>query len=178
MIQAEPARVRRDCRRATALEKIFHDDGRAPLPVGLSTAQQGITVRGGALSNKKRRLEQHERTDDARCLEGQLQRDAAAEGMPNHMRTRYPQGPQDSLAVGCLPFATGRPLDAAAAAVAAPMIRDQPITLGQARLIDQRPERIDDERAVHEDYWIAGAGLVIRDGDAINLNVRHGHLSA
>jgi hypothetical protein len=26
---------------------------------------------------------------------------------------------------------------------------------------------------VHEDDWIAGAGLVIRDGDAINLSVGH-----
>src|SRR5215831_6301643 len=93
--------------------------------------------------------------------------------MPNHMRPRYPQCLQDSLAVGCLPFTTDRSLDPAAAAVAAPMIHDQPIAVRQAGPIEQRPERIGDEGAVDEDNRIAGAGLVIRDGHAINRNVGH-----
>src|SRR5262245_46340608 len=93
--------------------------------------------------------------------------------MANHMRTRYPQGLQDSLAVSCLPFATDRPLDPAAAAVAAPMISDQLVTVGQAELIEQWPERIGDEGTVDEDYWVAVPRLAVRDGDAINLNLRH-----
>ncbi len=75
--------------------------------------------------------------------------------VPYDMRPFHAQVVQQSSAVGGLPGDADKPGGAAAARIAAAVVEDEPVSVRQAGLGQQRPERVRDERPVDEYHGLA-----------------------
>ena len=111
--------------------------------------------------------------DDRRGVQCELEGDAATEGVANDVRPRHTQVAQQRPTVGGLAPDTDGAGGAAAARVAAAVVGDEPVPLGQGGLGQQRPERVGDERAVDENHRLADARDLVLERDAVDDRSPH-----
>ena len=99
--------------------------------------------------------------DRVRGVEGELQRNHAAVGVPHHMRARYAKLLHEGVAVRRLLRDAQRVRCMGAAGEPSPVIQDQPISFRQRRLRQERRESVCDMRAVHQYDCLSGTSDLV-----------------
>jgi hypothetical protein len=159
--------------RPAPAEELVDGDGGTGLPVPGDGLEQSPAVQVGALADHETGFEQGHRPDELGLVEREAQRDDAAEGVPDDVGAGNTQvGEQPAAVVGLL-HERQRRASRVARAVAAAVVRDDPVGAGQEGLREQRPERVGDEPAVDADDDLAAAGLLVGQPDAVHDRAVH-----
>ena len=159
--------------RPAQAEELVDGVARADRAVPGDGVAQPLPVQVGALADEESRLEQGDGADELRRVEREAERDDAAERVPDDVRAIDAEMREHPAAVGGLLRERQRPVRRIARSVAAAVVRDDPMAVGQATLGEQRPERVGEERAVDADDGVAGAGLLVGQPDAVDDRAVH-----
>ena len=111
--------------------------------------------------------------NELRCVQRKLEGDRATEGVSDNVRAPHAEIRQQPATVAGLLRETRCSPRAAAPAVTATVIADEPIAVGQAPLPQQRPEHVGDECAVDEDHRLACAAVLVVQRDAVDDRSSH-----
>ena len=139
----------------------MYGNSSARLAETLQAGHQPLSVQLCALADHESRLEQAQRVNEMRCVQRKLKGDRATKGMPDNVRTPYTEIRQQPPTVAGLLRETRWPTGAAAATVAATVISDEPIAVGQPALPQKRSERVGNERAVDTNHRLTGAAVLV-----------------
>jgi hypothetical protein len=111
--------------------------------------------------------------DESWCLKRELKGDVGTVRVTHHVRSPDAEMRQERRTVACSDCECHGLAWRAAAAVAAAVVTDQPVSLGEHGLRKKWPERVGDEGPMNKDHRLTVAGVVVLQCDAINDGSSH-----